>query len=62
MILELIAEAQASGARLGLRVACSGISARTIERWRADPTATIVAVDRTVGRERAVALPRRRRS
>jgi len=37
MMLELIAEAQASGARL--RPACQvlGLSARTIERWRLDP-------------------------
>lgn len=37
MILELIAEAQASGVRLVPACRVLGISARTIERWRADP-------------------------
>ena len=37
MILELIAQAQASGARLGSACRVLGISARTIERWRAEP-------------------------
>ena len=39
MILELISEAQASGARLAPACRVLGISARTIERWRADPEA-----------------------
>ena len=39
MILELISEAQASGARLGPACGVLGISARTIERWRATPDA-----------------------
>ena len=39
MIRELIAEAQASGARLALACRLLGISARTLERWRADPQA-----------------------
>ena len=39
MILELISEAQASGARLAPACFVLGISARTIERWHADPEA-----------------------
>jgi transposase InsO family protein len=37
VILELISEAQASGVRLGPACGVLGISARTIERWRANP-------------------------
>jgi transposase len=39
VILELLSEAQASGARLAPACRVLGISARTIERWRADPEA-----------------------
>lgn len=39
MILKLILEAQASGVRLAPACRVLGISARTIERWRADPEA-----------------------
>ena len=39
MILELMSEAQASGARLAPACRVVGISARSIERWRADPEA-----------------------
>jgi len=39
VILELISKAQASGARLGPACRVLGVSARTIERWRADPEA-----------------------
>ena len=39
MILELLSEAQASGARLAPACQLLGISARAIERWRADPEA-----------------------
>lgn len=38
-MLELIAEAQAAGARLAPACAVLGIAARTIERWRAEPEA-----------------------
>lgn len=37
MILELIAEAQAAGARLARACDLLGISARSVERWRRDP-------------------------
>jgi transposase InsO family protein len=37
VILELIAQAQASGARLAPACGVLGISARTIERWRIEP-------------------------
>jgi len=37
VILEFISEAQASGARLAPACRMLGISARTIERWRAEP-------------------------
>lgn len=37
MILELVAQAQSSGARLGPACGLLGISTRTIERWRTDP-------------------------
>ena len=40
MILELLTHAQASGARLGPACRLLGISARTVERWRADPAAS----------------------
>jgi hypothetical protein len=40
VILELVAQAQASGVRLGSACGVIGISARTIERWRADPQAS----------------------
>jgi putative transposase len=39
VILELISEAQALGVRLAPACRVLGISARTIERWRADPEA-----------------------
>jgi len=39
VILELVAEAQTSGARLAPACRVLGISARTVERWRADPAA-----------------------
>ena len=39
MILELMSETQASGARLEPACRVLGISARSIERWRADPEA-----------------------
>lgn len=39
MILELLSEAQASGAPLGPACGVLGISVRTIDRWRADPEA-----------------------
>jgi hypothetical protein len=39
VIIELIAEAQMSGARLKPACDLLGISARTVERWRADPEA-----------------------
>ena len=39
MILQLIAEAQASGARLAPACCLLGLSARTVERWRAEPGA-----------------------
>ena len=39
MIVRLISEAQASGARRGPACRVLGLSARTIERWRADPGA-----------------------
>ena len=39
MILELVGEAQASGARLGPACHMLGVSARTVERWRAEPEA-----------------------
>ena len=51
MILELISEAQASRVRLAPACRVLGISARTIERWRASPK----AADRRCG-------PRRRPS
>jgi transposase InsO family protein len=37
VIVDLIAQAQASGARLAPACDLLGISARTVERWRADP-------------------------
>ena len=40
MILELISEAQASGVRLAPACRVLGISARSIDRWRADPDAS----------------------
>ena len=39
MILDLVAQAQASGARLAPACDLLGISARTVERWRTDPQA-----------------------
>jgi putative transposase len=48
VIRELIAEAQASGARRALACRLLGISARTLERWRADPEAS----DRRCGPQR----------
>ncbi len=36
MILEVVAEAQTSGVRLGAACSVIGVSARTIERWRRD--------------------------
>jgi len=39
VILELVGEAQASGARLGPACHMLGVSARTVERWRAEPEA-----------------------
>lgn len=40
MILDLVTRAQASGARLTPACNLLGISARTVERWRADPKVT----------------------
>ena len=48
MIVDLISEAQASGARLGPACRVLGISPRTIERWRAEPGAG----DRRYGAQR----------
>lgn len=45
MILDLVAEAQASGARLDSACGVIGLSARTVERWQARPDAD----DRRVG-------------
>ncbi len=45
VILELMSETQASGARLAPACRVLGISARTVERWRTDPA----AVDRRCG-------------
>jgi hypothetical protein len=48
VILELIAEAQATGVRLAPACRVLGISTRTIERWRADHEAS----DRRCGPQR----------
>ena len=46
----------------GIAVAAFGISARTIDRWRADPESGIVAADRSVGQATHCHQLRRRRS
>ncbi|MEK7447139.1 MAG: helix-turn-helix domain-containing protein [candidate division NC10 bacterium] len=38
MTLELIDEAERSGARLAAACEALGVSARTVERWRSDPS------------------------
>jgi hypothetical protein len=51
VILDLVAQAQASGARLAPACDLLGISARTVERWRTDPKSAIGAMDRITGQQ-----------
>ena len=56
-----ISEAQASGARLAPACRMLGISARTIERWRATRRSAIAGADRIDGQAMPCRQPRSRR-